>query len=160
MDRVFLQSGSNLGDRKGYLEFAIRELRNNSTISRVSSIYESDAWGFKSKSAFLNQCIEINTHLKPLELLNFIKETELKAGRKTESENYKDRELDIDILFYGDEIILTKNLEIPHPRLHLRAFTLKPMAEIAPEFIHPVFKESIEELFRKCPDKSNPVIIS
>lgn len=159
MNRVFLQSGSNLGNRKVYLEYAILEIQKISNISSISSIYESQAWGYQSEKAFYNQCIEIQTGLNPMDLLGFIKEAEKKAGRRKSGKDYQDRELDIDILFYGNKIMKTTELEIPHPRLHLRAFTLKPMVEIAPQFIHPVFNESMEVLLEKCPDRSNPGIV-
>ena len=92
-----------------------------------------------------------------MELLQFIKKTEQAAGRiRTPGSNYIDRELDIDILFYGNEIIHTRDLIIPHPSLHLRAFTLFPLVEIVPGFIHPVLNKSMGELLRQCPDKSKP----
>jgi 2-amino-4-hydroxy-6-hydroxymethyldihydropteridine diphosphokinase len=158
MKNVFLQTGSNLGDRKGHLEYAIHQLEQISKLSDFSSVYQSEPWGFDSSSPFLNQCLIIETGLSPIELLEFIKLTERNTGRKNTGNNYQDRELDIDILFYDDLIIKEEKLIIPHPRLHLRAFTLKPLLEIAPDFIHPVFNKTINELFYDCPDKSNPAI--
>lgn len=158
MKSVFLQTGSNKGDRQRHLDYAIHQLKHISVISESSSVYQSEPWGYDSSFPFLNQCLKVKTDLSPLKLLDFIIVTEINTGRKN-SNSYQDRELDIDILFYEDLIINEERLIIPHPRLHLRAFTLKPLLEIAPDFIHPVFQKTIDELFKECPDKSNPSIL-
>ena len=156
MQNIFLLTGSNLGDRKEFLDFAIREMKQKLILRSLSSVYASDPWGYESDKPFLNQCIQIETQLEPYDLLYFLKEIESRAGRTKRSEKYEDRPLDIDILFYGKLIMKDDELSIPHPRLHLRAFTLVPLKEIAPGFIHPVFRKTPGELLRDCPDKNTP----
>ena len=104
-------------------------------------------------TAFLNQVLIIDTLLSPLEILEQIHNIENKLGRKRQSNGYESRIIDIDILFYEDLIISEEDLEIPHPRLHLRKFTLKPLAEIDGGFMHPVLKQDIDTISEKCTDK-------
>jgi len=160
MNEVILLSGSNLGHIDSNLKFAFGKLQDIGTIIKFSKVYSSQAWGFDSDNDFLNQCIKMETALKPVELLKALKEIEVKAGRVKNASGYEDRILDIDILFYEDKVIQEPGLEIPHPRLHLRAFTLYPLAEIAPDLIHPVFKLSIVELIKVCKDKNIPVALN
>jgi 2-amino-4-hydroxy-6-hydroxymethyldihydropteridine diphosphokinase len=157
MKDAYLLIGSNLGDRKSYLRYAIEEIQSFAIISRLSGIFESVAWGYESDHPFLNQCILTQTEIKPDELLGELKEIEKRAGRIDRTKKYTDRVLDLDILFFGEEILESEELTIPHPRLHLRAFTLVPLAEIAPAYIHPVFNKTILELLKSCPDKEIPV---
>lgn len=119
-----------------------------------SSIYESAPWGFEAQSSFLNQILIVETDLKPMGILERIKSIEKEMGRVKTSESYESRTIDIDILFYNEEIIAFPELIIPHPQLHKRRFTLVPLAEIAPEFIHPVFNKSINDLLINCSDDS------
>jgi 2-amino-4-hydroxy-6-hydroxymethyldihydropteridine diphosphokinase len=150
---VFLLLGSNVGDRTGYLRFAHGELQKNEVeIQTQSCIYESEAWGFNCKDLFLNQVILVESLLNPHELLQLIQKIESEAGRIRSDKQYTSRTLDIDILFYGDQIVKTDDLIIPHPRLHLRLFSLVPLAEIAPDLKHPVFKKNIKTLLAECPD--------
>ncbi len=156
MKDVYLLTGSNLGDRNAFLRFARNRIQSRMKIDSTSSVYESIPWGYQSESSFLNQCLRVETELGPQELLSFLKEIEKQSGRKKKSPEYEDRSLDIDILFYGKEIIYEKDLVIPHPRLHLRAFTLVPLIEIASGFIHPVLGKTPGELLDECPDKNLP----
>lgn len=150
---VFLLLGSNVGDRTGYLRFAREELQKNEVeIQTQSRIYETEAWGFNCKDLFLNQVILVESRLNPHALLQLIQKIESDAGRIRTDKQYTSRTLDIDILFYGDRIVNTDDLTIPHPRLHLRRFSLVPLAEIAPEMKHPVFGKSIKTLLAECPD--------
>ncbi len=159
MKQAYLLTGSNLGDRKYSLRFAISEIQNFARIIKLSNIYESGSWGYESENLFWNQCLLVETELDASNLLKELKEIEKRAGRFNRSVDYEDRVLDIDILFYENEIIEREDLKVPHPRLHLRAFTLVPLSEIAPGFIHPVFEKTISELLKTCPDKDRPVKI-
>lgn len=155
MDEVYLGLGTNLGDRHKNLEVAVAVLQDYSVdIEQVSPVYISPPWGFKSNNNFLNRVVRVRTGADPPLLLDIARETEKKMGRLTAGQAYSDRIIDIDILFYGKRIISTKSLIIPHPLLHKRIFVLKPMSDIAPGFIHPVFNKSISHLLAECSDES------
>ncbi|MDR2026074.1 MAG: 2-amino-4-hydroxy-6-hydroxymethyldihydropteridine diphosphokinase [Prevotellaceae bacterium] len=150
---VYLLTGSNLGDRKPYLDNAKHSLcRFAGELLKESSVYESEPWGFVSENAFLNQVLLYETVLKPHEILHIIKVIEAENGRIHTKNGYSSRSLDIDILFYDSLILNSADLTIPHPMLHKRRFTLLPLAEIAPDFKHPVFKLNIRDLLEKCED--------
>jgi 2-amino-4-hydroxy-6-hydroxymethyldihydropteridine diphosphokinase len=155
MNTVFLLTGSNLGDSIRHIYSAADSIDN--TLGRVlkkSHIYRSESWGYKSSKVFYNQCIELETKFSPQAILEKVLKVEMDMGRVRIGKGYSDREIDIDILFFGEEIIEDEELYIPHPRMHLRRFALVPMAEIALDFIHPVLKKSISELLTICQDKS------
>jgi 2-amino-4-hydroxy-6-hydroxymethyldihydropteridine diphosphokinase len=155
MNTIFLLLGSNLLDRLLMLNRAQEQIQNLvGKIKAKSKIYESVPWGFEAQTSFLNQILVIETEFNPMEILEQIKFVERDLGRVRTSENYESRTIDIDILFYNDEIIALPELIIPHPQLHKRRFTLVPLAEIAPEFIHPVIKKTIQDLLKDCEDMS------
>jgi 2-amino-4-hydroxy-6-hydroxymethyldihydropteridine diphosphokinase len=155
MNRVFLLTGSNLGDSFNLMKRAeIAIEKEIGGIVQKSHIYKSEPWGFKSSGQFFNQCIEINSAQSPFSILERILEIENAMGRVRGGKSYSDREIDIDILFYGDIVIEHERLIIPHPRVHLRKFALIPLNEIAGEFIHPVLEKSISELLNSCNDES------
>lgn len=155
MEEVYLGLGSNLGERKKNLETAELLLQGHSIeIEKTSFDYLTDSWGFKSENRFLNRVIRIKAFADPMELLEIGRETEKEMGRVVSGKTYSDRIIDIDILFYGERIISTRPLIIPHPLLHKRVFVLKPMSDIAPGFIHPVFNRSIAQLLAECKDES------
>ncbi|NLB72121.1 MAG: 2-amino-4-hydroxy-6-hydroxymethyldihydropteridine diphosphokinase [Chloroflexi bacterium] len=145
MTLVYLGLGTNLGDRRANLEKAIKAINQKMIVLRKSSVYETKAWGYTEQPDFLNQVIEVSTDLSPLSLLNFLKRTETELGR-VENFRYGPRLIDVDILFYGELIRNTARLQIPHPKLHERAFVLVPMAELEGEFVHPVLEKTIAEL--------------
>ncbi len=148
----FLLLGSNLGDRKGFLEQARTKLSDRDVlISKQSSLYLSPPWGYTQQPYFLNQVICIATELDPALLMALCLQTEQELGRKRAG-RYAERTIDIDILYYDDLVMATDMLILPHPRLHTRRFTLIPMTEIAPDFIHPSLKKTQAELLRDCPD--------
>ena len=153
MSIVYLGLGTNLGDRKQNIRKAIEAISLKMSISKQSSLYETTAWGYTDQPNFLNQVIEVETHLSPLRLLNFLKKTEVELGR-VENFRYGPRLIDIDILFYDDLIKTTSRLQIPHPRIPVRAFVLVPLNEIAPGFVHPVLKKTIAELLAELPNKT------
>jgi 2-amino-4-hydroxy-6-hydroxymethyldihydropteridine diphosphokinase len=147
---VFLGLGSNLNDRHAYLENAISQLDANKNIQvrTRSSILETDPIGKIPQPKYLNMVVEIETCLSPKELLNVCLEIEADNGR-VRTEKWGPRTLDIDILFYGDEVVDTHGLKIPHPELAQRRFVLEPMAEIAPDFKHPKSKDSILAMLQR-----------
>jgi len=143
MNRVFLLLGSNLGDRQHYLRDAIGLIESHiAPVLKTSSIYETESWGKADAPDYLNQVIVLETAMQAWELLDKILSIELILGRKRE-EKWGSRTIDIDILFYGNEIIGEEGLQVPHPELHNRRFTLAPLAEIAPDFVHPVLNKTI-----------------
>lgn len=145
MAKIYLGLGSNVGEREEFLRAAINTLSAKITNTTISSFYATAPWGKTDQAEFLNLCIFGETNLKPEELLKFIKQLEVSLGR-AHSEKWGPREIDIDILFYDDLVVNTSQLEIPHPFLAERAFVLIPLAEIAPNLKHPVFKKTISEL--------------
>lgn len=163
MALVYLLLGSNKGEREIYIERAIREL-TPLFISRprLSPLYESEPWGFDSQKWFLNIALEGET-LLPAELLltEMLKiEEQLGRVRPAQSMGYESREIDIDLIFYSDQIINTPNLVVPHPRMHERRFVLEPLNSIIPEFIHPILKKRVGQLLAECPDLSRVSIIT
>ena len=157
---VYLALGSNVGDCRANLCQAVQliEERIGSLIS-LSALYETAPWGFTSSNAFLNSVLELETPHSPIVVLEIAKGIEVEMGRtqKSNNEEYEDRVIDIDILFYNNDIINEIDLIVPHPLLHLRSFVLEPLVEIAPDFIHPVLHKSILQLYKATLKKENPV---
>jgi 2-amino-4-hydroxy-6-hydroxymethyldihydropteridine diphosphokinase len=135
-ETVFLGLGTNLGDRRANLGAACAALQTHVQPLTCSAIYETPPWGYTDQPAFLNQVVQGQTTLAPLELLAFLKQIETSIGR-TPSFRYGPRLIDLDILYYGDQVLDLPCLSIPHPRLAERAFMLVPLAEIAPTLRHP-----------------------
>lgn len=142
---VYLGLGSNLGDRMGNLASAVEHLSGKVKIKKLSSVYETEPLYYEEQPKFLNAVLSATTMLAPTELLHFVKSIERKAGRKPSFRNAP-RLIDIDMLFYGDKVIHTDEVTVPHPRIAERAFVLVPLAEIAPELVHPVSQKKISEL--------------
>lgn len=153
---AYLCLGSNIGDRSANLHKAVMLLDPKVRVKALSSIYQTEPWGYSDQPTFLNQVTRIDTDLEPFELLEFVKEIECSLGRQ-ETFRYGPRLIDLDILFYDDLILDTPQLTIPHPRIKERAFVLIPLAEIAPELLHPVFKKTVLEL-KTLLDPSNIVV--
>jgi len=155
MNTAVLSLGSNVGDRLDNLKKAIAHLKDlPGSLLKVSSVYETAPWGNTQQSSFYNQVIEIETTLTALELMERILSIEREMGR-TRMKKWEPRIIDIDILFFSDEIIESKNLRIPHQHLHERRFILEPLNEIMPDFIHPVSKLKIHELLSDLTDDSS-----
>lgn len=156
LNSVILSLGSNIEDRLYYLKSAINHLEEIiGEVKNVSSIYESEALGFESDIDFLNLCVEIETTFSPIELLKKTQEIELDIGRTKKSNgSYESRKIDIDIIFYGNEIINTETLTIPHKLFKNRLFVLLPLKEIYDSSYYPENSINIEDLIKKCEDKS------
>ena len=142
---VHLGLGSNLGDRKANLDQALGYLSHRLRVAKVSSVYDTEPVGNPNQPRFLNMVCQVETMIGPEALLILLKGVEQKIGRLPGKPN-SPRPIDIDILFYGNRVINTPALVIPHPKLTERAFVLVPLAEIAPTLVHPVNKKNIEQL--------------
>jgi 2-amino-4-hydroxy-6-hydroxymethyldihydropteridine diphosphokinase len=159
MTGIFLGLGSDTGNRIRYISEAERMI--GATIGKIicsSSVYETEPWGFESERKFFNRVLEVETDLDPSGLLGSVLKIESDLGRIRSGKGYSSRTIDIDILFFGDEIINEGSLVIPHPLLHERRFVLVPLNEIAPGLVHPVFEKRISILLKECKDESEGLI--
>lgn len=155
---VYLGLGSNLGDRRANLESAIAQLAALGTVTARSSCYETEPMEVPGQPWFLNCAVALETELMPKQLLARLLEIERSLGRKRKSGQPKGpRTIDLDILLFGSSVIETAGLTIPHPALHERRFVLEPLAEIAPEARHPVFKRTVRELRDALPKDAGAV---
>lgn len=151
--------GTNLGNKVSMLDKAKKSIQNKvGDLVKISSVYETAAWGNTDQPSFLNCILQVSTHLAPAELLNSLLTIEADLGRIREKK-WAPRTIDLDILYYEKEIISTDNLIIPHPQIQNRRFTLVPLCEISPDFIHPVLGLSNLELLSACLDQSDVVKI-
>jgi len=157
---LYLLLGANLGDRLQSINQAQHLIQSRiGMVVRSSSIYETAPWGVLDQPSFLNQVLAIETELNADEVLLNILKIEQELGR-VRHQRWAARLIDIDILYYNDLVSDNPALTIPHPRLHQRRFTLAPLAEIAPEYIHPIFNMTNRELLLTCADESAVSIIS
>lgn len=145
---VYIGIGSNLGDRAGNCKKAAKLLGEAGEVKSVSPLYESAAWGVVDQPSFINGVVELRTKVSPEELLSELKSIEIKMGRVKSSVRYGPRLIDLDIIFFGDEVVVSSELAVPHPLMHKRAFVLVPLSDIAPDFIHPVLLKSVRELLK------------
>ncbi len=151
-NRAYLLLGTNLGDRAKHLEAARTGLaRTAGTLVGLSAVYETAAWGITEQPDFWNQVVLLETDLPPEALLATVLAIEQSLGR-TRDLRYGARTLDVDILYYNDKIIESPSLSVPHPQIANRRFTLAPLAEIAPNFVHPILKLTQRQLLDACPD--------
>ena len=156
---VYLSLGSNKGDRIGYVQQAASLLGadENITIVRTSAFYETEPWNMNTQTWFVNAVVEAKTKYSPHELLDVCQRIEKQLGREHKTTNdYEDRTIDIDILFYNKDVINEENLTIPHKYVHLRAFNLVPMMELNSEYVHPVLNKNIVQMHS---DLENPEMV-
>jgi 2-amino-4-hydroxy-6-hydroxymethyldihydropteridine diphosphokinase len=154
MQKSYISVGSNLGDREAHLKFALHSLEKaGESILKISSCFETEPVGFPDQPWFYNQAIELGTRLTPPGLLALCRRIETTCGRVRTFSNAP-RILDLDILLFEDVVLNQDSLIIPHPRMSERRFVLEPLAQIAPDFMHPLLKKTIRSLLESCPDRS------
>ena len=142
---VYLALGSNVGNRLANLKAAIASLPPQMEVKAKSKVYETPPWGYENQEKFLNQVLKVDTYVEPEPLLKHLKRLEVALGRQASFQNGP-RLIDIDILFYDELVLETPRVVIPHPRLHERGFVLMPLMDIAPDFVHPVRKQTVREM--------------
>jgi 2-amino-4-hydroxy-6-hydroxymethyldihydropteridine diphosphokinase len=152
MNKAYLLIGGNMGNRPQNLGLAVDLLAQTCRVTAQSALYETAAWGKTDQPSFLNQALALETGLAARELLQAALSIEEKMGRER-SVKYGPRIIDIDILFFNDDMIDQPGLSIPHPEVQNRRFALEPLHEIAPKLKHPLLKKTISQLLKECPDK-------
>lgn len=151
-NKVFIALGSNLGDRELNLKAARQHIEAKlGSVSKASSVYRTEPWGYQNQPDFLNQVIEIHTRHNPEQILKELLSIEADMGRKRTFKNAS-RIIDLDILFFANQVVQHSDMTIPHPRMTDRRFVLQPMSEIAPDFIHPVLHKAVSTLLAACTD--------
>lgn len=156
MTKIFLGLGSNLGNKEEHIRKAIEELSKIFLNVKVAPLYISKAWGVTEQPDFINTAVSTETDLDPETLLTTIKEIEKSVGR-VETFRWGPREIDIDIIFYGDKIYKSENLQIPHAGAHERDSVLIPLLALEPTYLHPIFNKSIEQLLSEIPQDSRSI---
>ena len=152
MNTVYIQLGSNIGERESFITKSMHKVEADiGKIITASSIFETTAWGNENQNNFLNSVIEIKTPFDAFTILQKSQEIENNLGRER-SDKWGERTIDIDILFYNNKIINTKELTIPHPLIQKRKFVLVPLSEIAPSYKHPILRKNISTLLSECKD--------
>lgn len=158
---IILSIGSNKGDRLKNIQECIALIhRKVATVIKASRLYQTPAWGFEGE-AFYNAALLVHSHKPAEKVLQEVLNIEKELGRtRTETTTYTSREIDIDIIAYGNQVIKTENLEVPHPRMHQRHFVLQPLLDLQLDYIHPILKRNIAELIKECPDSNSYEIVS
>ena len=155
LEKIYLHTGSNLGRKEEHLKQARQQIEKSiGPILAQSGLFETEAWGHTDQPSFVNQALEVMTLLSPEELMNQILDIEMEMGR-IRNQKWAPRLIDIDVIFFGDKVIKTENLTVPHPFMHKRNFVLVPLLEIAGDFIHPQLKMSVKTLFEHSEDPLN-----
>lgn len=157
MEVCYVLFGSNMGDKAALFDRACQLMEERcGAIKAVSSAYGSEPWGFEAEEWFYNRLVVVETGLSPDGMMLALLDIESELGRRRVAglQGYQSRPVDLDILYFGDRIVHTDRVTVPHPRLHLRRFALLPLCELVPHFEHPVFKLTQEALLERCPDTS------
>ena len=158
---VYISLGSNLGDKKENLLSAIRLLKEHTKVNiiDISPFYKTEPVDYLDQDWFVNAVLKIETLLIPAQLLHVLKETEIKLKQEKKSVRFGPRIIDLDIIYYGEMIVNTQELVIPHPRMHKRCFVLKPLCDIETKIVHPVFKLKPDELLNNLDKTENQKVI-
>jgi 2-amino-4-hydroxy-6-hydroxymethyldihydropteridine diphosphokinase len=158
MMNAILAIGTNIGPREENLKEAVIKIKKYiGSVIELSSVYETEPWGFNTEDQFLNMVVMVNTGLSPAVLLEKVQLVETLMGRVKSEIQYTSRVIDIDILFFGDQVVNEWNLIIPHPHIQKRRFVLVPLCEIAPELIHPVLNKTVATLLESCTDSGKVI---
>lgn len=161
MNLVFLSLGSNLGDKLEILKSAIKEISLEiGNIDKCSHVYESMAIGFQADETFYNLCLQVSTTMSAEEILRKALKIEEHFGRERITKGYASRTLDIDIIYYNDEIIHSEELILPHPRMQERLFVLLPLNDLIDNKLHPILRKNTRELIDNLPNQDKPIIIA
>jgi len=153
-NQIYFSRGTNLGDKPVNREMASQHIGNIiGKVKAVSRIFESVPWGFSSDHIFYNRCLRVESGMPVGEIMIHLLEIEMAMGRVRMEHGYADRLIDIDLLLFGEEVINLPEVRVPHPRMGERRFVMEPLAEIAPEVIHPVSGRTIMEMLKSCPDQ-------
>ncbi|MBI2104191.1 MAG: 2-amino-4-hydroxy-6-hydroxymethyldihydropteridine diphosphokinase [Candidatus Omnitrophica bacterium] len=157
--RVFIGVGSNEGDRLARISAAVQALGGTPGVRLVqmAPLLETEPVGGPPQGLYLNTVVELDTTLAPHELLSVLQAIERQLGRRPSPERWAPRPIDLDVLLYGDQVIREPDLSVPHPRLHERRFVLEPLAQLAPDLVHPVLGETIATLLDRLPVRALPV---
>jgi 2-amino-4-hydroxy-6-hydroxymethyldihydropteridine diphosphokinase len=159
-NEIYILLGTNLGNKKQNLKAAIKSLKTElGEVICQSKIYETAPWGIIDQPSFLNQVLLVKTKLRPHKALETLLQIEINMGRKR-IQKWGARLIDLDILYFGNEIIYEENLVVPHPFLQDRRFTLVPLAEIAPNYLHPILQKTQTQLLAACNDNSEVFLIA
>jgi len=157
--KIYLHTGSNIGDRYEQLAEAIEHIEQEiGKVTAASTICETEPWGNTDQPNFFNQALEVETDYEPLDILDKIHKIEERMGR-VRTQKWAKRNIDIDLIFYGNEIFKSEKLTVPHPHMHERNFVLIPIMEIAGEFVHPELGETIEELYFRSNDTLEVIML-
>lgn len=155
MEKVYLCLGGNIGDTRSYLQNAVAMIgRRIGRVVSQSAVYQSEPWGFNAEQMFLNQVVVAETELEPHAVLELCLQIEAELGRTRSGNGYEPRTIDIDIVFFGQQIINQPDLQVPHPLMHRRNFVLRPLCDVATDFVHPVFGLTVKQLAAICDDKA------
>jgi 2-amino-4-hydroxy-6-hydroxymethyldihydropteridine diphosphokinase len=158
---VYISIGTNIEPRNEYIKKAVEHIEKLGSDLKISSIYETEPFGFKAETKFYNAALKMKTTHTPLALLKTLLDIEKAMGRKrnTANKSYQSREIDIDIIAFDRQVIISKQLNIPHPEFRKRKFVLVPLNEIAPDWIDPLTQKNVSQLLKESQDKDNPNLI-
>lgn len=155
METVYLCLGGNIGDTLNYFQNAVAMIgRRIGSVVSQSAVYQSEPWGFNAEQMFLNQVVVAETELEPHAVLELCLQIEAELGRTRSGNGYEPRTIDIDIIFFGHQIVSQPDLQVPHPLMHQRNFVLRPLCDVAADFVHPFFRKTVHQILAECDDNA------